>query len=329
MNACFSVYKCTGIAVATGSTESFGVCQSTSSAWKHKLHVFLNEPHPMAQYIVQHRMFHVGVFCSTVANIWFLTIWNVPGSGLGYAWTEVCVYVYVCIGVHACGGVIQDMHAYITYTSGVRVQHTYLRALAIHTFSYSPLPPYPPPPLRTHARTHSHPQIFNWLILSAYLAETLLRINAMTFRLYWRQLWPDFILVTINITGEFALSPFSTTVIQSVRTLRVLRVISAHDALKRITLTLITCTMKLLVPSLGVFITVFYIYAVVGVSCFSAVHPPEIEEIPEGFDSFGHALLALFQVHCLVCIFRSLVCLCLGMGVCVYVCGCVYAYRCM
>ncbi len=147
--------------------------------------------------------------------------------------------------------------------------------------------------LETHAglmaRIGPALHLLDRLVLGFFVVELTLRIAACGRRpwAYFRDPWNvfDFLIVAV------CLLPFATTFAAVLRLARVLRVLRLVTALPRLQI-LVGALLKS-VPSMGYVALLlslhFYVYAVIGVTFFSAADP-------EKFGGLGRAVLTLFEV---------------------------------
>lgn len=147
--------------------------------------------------------------------------------------------------------------------------------------------------LETHAglmaRIGGALHLLDRVVLGFFVVELTLRIAACGRRpwTYFRDPWNvfDFLIVAV------CLLPFATTFAAVLRLARVLRVLRLVTALPRLQI-LVGALLKS-VPSMGYVALLlslhFYVYAVIGVTFFSAADP-------EKFGGLGRAVLTLFEV---------------------------------
>ena len=122
-------------------------------------------------------------------------------------------------------------------------------------------------------------------ILSVFVAEIVLRLIA-DFRGFWRDPWRIFDFIIVGISLLPTTGPLS--VLRAFRILRVLRLISNVEAMRRVVQGLLQA-----LPGMGsillLLLLIFYVFAVISTKLFAA-------SFPDWFGSVASSAYTLFQV---------------------------------
>ena len=135
----------------------------------------------------------------------------------------------------------------------------------------------------------------NIVFLILMSAECVFHFLALGYATYVEEHWQAFLLVFVSIIAEIVSPP--TRVLQSIRALRILKIVLVSQELRSL--------FRCLSYGLPVFFDIFllggiitYFYAVLGMEIFSSESlgkPSSFTNI-ESFETFGNALLTMFQI---------------------------------